>query len=555
MTYNEFVYQLLSSKDLDSFLTKAASKEFIVINFLRLIRENISINLENIDFVFNYYNDLYYKFFIAKILNEEKTKVEYFLKIDFTKLYDVNKNKYLYDVIIKFDSDESKLKLAPLITDKDLKSKIYLSLKNKELIKENIHSLTHEDGLSFLLSLSDEEKIEYINKGYYVAILIFSLSIENFYKEFGLISDANKIECIDKIDIPSVKFEILKEYKNLFTQEILFNYMSKIYIDTHDLNLRKKIQKFLNNEAFDTIIYSNTTLNKKKDLNGLNPLMYDINLSKNYSIGVELETSHKYYQMFLNLGYMLFDWVLKEETTVTNGVEINSNIMHYNKKSLRELLYVCNFLNENNFKVNDECSNHIHIGFDVFRSVKEIKTLLELFANNENIFYMMANEKESLLRQYYASYARPISIYLENAIGMHKFSNTKELYDFITELIIFQEDKMVAINFFNAFSLRKNTIEFRISNGQIKYEEILLNIILYLKLVDIAINNKKIDKKLYEYVTSINVPEEERKTLLLNLLFHENRVLIDKFNERYETNNEINSKLHRVIYYNRHVRF
>ena len=79
--------------------------------------------------------------------------------------------------------------------------------------------------------------------------------------------------------------------------------------------------------------------------------------------------------------------------------------------------------------------------------------------------------------------------------------------------------------------------------------------ILYLKLVDIAINNKKIDKKLYEYVTSINVPEEERKTLLLNLLFHENRVLIDKFNERYETNNEINSKLHRVIYYNRHVRF
>lgn len=555
MTYNEFVHQLFSKKNIDSFLTNTTSKEFIVSNFQRLIRENISINLENIDYVFNYYNDLYYKFFIAKILNEEKTKVEYFLKIDFDKFYDVSKNKYLYDVIIKFDGDESKLKLAPLITDKDLKSKIYLSLKNKELIKKNIHSLTHEDGLSFLLSLSDEEKIEYINKGYYVAILICSLSIENFYKEFGLISDANKIECIDKIEIPSVKFEILREYKNLFTQEVLFNYMSKIYIDTFDPNLRKKIQEFLNNEAFNTIIYSNTTLNKKKDLNGLNPLIYDINLSKNYSIGVELETSHKYYQMFLNLGYMLFDWVLKEETTVTNGVEINSNIMHYNKKSLRELLYVCNFLNENDFKVNDECSNHIHIGFDIFKNVADVKALLELFANNENIFYMMANEKESLLRQYYASYARPISIYLENAIGMHKFSNTNNLYKFMTELINFQEDKMVAINFFNAFSLRKNTIEFRISNGQIKYEENLLNMILYLKLVDTAINNKKIDKKLYEYVTSINVPEEERKTLLLNLLFPENKVLIDKFNERYETNNEINSKLHRVIHYNRQVRF
>ena len=31
--------------------------------------------------------------------------------------------------------------------------------------------------------------------------------------------------------------------------------------------------------------------------------------------------------------------------------------------------------------------------------------------------------------------------------------------------------------------------------------------------------------------------------------------LIDKFNQRYETNNEINSKLQRTIHYNRQVRF
>lgn len=553
MHYNEFVHHLFLHKGLDEYLIKY--QKFIVTNFQRLIREKILVSFNNIDYVFNYYDDFYYKFFIAKIINEENIRVEYLLKIEYNKVCDYSKDKYLYDAILSLNEDINKLKLIDLVLDKKLKSKIYMSLKNKELIKKNIKNLTHEDALSFLLSLSDEEKIEYINKGYYVPILICSLSIENFYKEFGLISDTNKLECIDKIEIPSVKFEILSEYKNLFTKEALNAYMSRIYVDTFDKNVREKIQRFLNNEAFDTIVYSNTSLNKQKDLNGLNPLIYDLNLAKNYSIGLELETSHKDYLMFLNLYRILSDWTLKNETTVTNGVEINSNIMHYNKKSLRQLLYVCNFLNDYGFKINDECSNHIHIGFDAFNSVREVKTLLELFANNENIFYMMANEKETPLRKYYASYARPISVYLENAIYLHKLSDTKDLFDFMYELNCCQEDRLVAINFSNVFSFRKNTVEFRMSNGQTKYEEILLNIVLYLKLVDTAIKHKKIDPKLFNYITDINVPEEERKSLILRLLFKDNQTLIDKFNERYETNNEINSKLQRTIHYNRQVRF
>ena len=331
--------------------------------------------------------------------------------------------------------------------------------------------------------------------------------------------------------------------------------MSKIYTDTVDPVLREKIQTFLNNDAFNRVIYSNTLFSKQKELNELNPLIYNLNLAKNYSIGLELETYHENYQMFLNLERFLVNWIFKEETTVTNGVEINSNILYYNKKSLRELLYLCNFLNEYDFKINDECSNHIHIGFDAFNSVKEVKTLLELFANNENIFYMMANEKETPLRKYYASYARPISVYLENAIYLHKLSDTKDLFDFMYELNCCQEDRLVAINFSNVFSFRKNTVEFRMSNGQTKYEEILLNIVLYLKLVDTAIKYKRIDSKLFNYIIDINVPEEERKSLLLRLLFKDNQTLIDKFNERYETNNEINSKLQRTIHYNRQVRF
>ncbi len=553
MNYNLFIYHLFSNENIDSFLTKDSSLEFIILNFKKLIKETINVDFKNIDFVFNYYDNFYYKFFIVKIMKNETSKVDYLFKIDMSKIYKNNKDNYLYDLILKFQSDDNKLKVIDLIENINLKSKIYLSLNDKNLIKENLNKLTCDDALSFLLSLSDEEKKEYIRKGYYVAILICSLSIENFYKEFGLISDANKLECIDKIEIPQVKYEILIKYKDLLTEDVFLNYMSKIYMDTFDPNLRAKIMTSINNKAFNEIIYSGTLLNKKKDLE--DPLLYSLKLAKNYSIGVELETYHQYYQMFLNLERILNDWPLKEETTVTNGVEINSNIMHYDKKSLRKLLYVCNFLNENDFKVNDECSNHIHIGFSAFKSAKEIKTLLELFANNENIFYMMANEKESPLRKYYASYARPISVSLENAIYLNMLSDTNFLFDFMLELQSFQKDRMVAINFSNAYSTRKNTIEFRMSNGQTKYEEVLLNIILYLKLVDISINYRKIDKSLYEFITNIKTSEEERKNLLLHLLFKENPLLIEKFDERYTSNNEINSKLQRTIHYNRQVKF
>ena len=105
------------------------------------------------------------------------------------------------------------------------------------------------------------------------------------------------------------------------------------------------------------------------------------------------------------------------------------------------------------------------------------------------------------MRKYYASYARPISVYLENAIYLNKLSDTKDLFDFMYELNCCQEDRLVAINFSNVFSFRKNTVEFRMSNGQTKYEEILLNMVLYLKLVDTAVKYKKIDPKLFDYIT------------------------------------------------------
>lgn len=209
--YNDFIYYLSSkSKDeVNSYLPGCI--DFIISNFDRLLNENIYLDI-NYN-AFNYSDNFYYQFFLAYITKKESDRVKFFMKININGIYNID--NYLYKAIIRFENDENKLELVDLIKDQRLKSKIYLSLENKKMIKENIKNLTHEDCLVFLLSLSNKEKIEYIRKNQFVSILICSLSIENFYTEFGLISDAIKLECIDKIESPIVKYEILKQYRHL----------------------------------------------------------------------------------------------------------------------------------------------------------------------------------------------------------------------------------------------------------------------------------------------------------------------------------------------------
>ena len=89
MHYNEFVHHLFLHKDLDEYLIK--HKKFIVTNFQRLIREKILVSFNNIDYVFNYYDDFYYKFFIAKIINEENPE---YIMVAFDKGHNFRQDMY-----------------------------------------------------------------------------------------------------------------------------------------------------------------------------------------------------------------------------------------------------------------------------------------------------------------------------------------------------------------------------------------------------------------------------------------------------------------------------
>ena len=261
------------------------------------------------------------------------------------------------------------------------------------------------------------------------------------------------------------------------------------------------------------------------------------------TFGVELESSHENSELIKMIRKFNTSWAIKSDCSIHNGVEIVSPIFHYTQKDLGNLKYVCDFMENNDFVASSDCGGHIHIGFDYFKSVKELEMLYIMYTNTQDVFFDICNRKGSTHRPKLKSYAKPISNGLYLAITMHKFADNIKLDDFVHEMkALQQESKYFDINIQNAQSKRKNTIEFRFPNGEINYEEVLLNITLIIKLCMAAKKYAYINK-FDEAYTPINLLQSDlskdtRKNILLKMLFENDENLIEIYNERYEANNK-----------------
>ena len=96
------------------------------------------------------------------------------------------------------------------------------------------------------------------------------------------------------------------------------------------------------------------------------------------------------------------------------------------------------------------------------------------------------------------------------------------------------------INIKNAFSLDKNTIELRIPNGTLEFNELNLNIILFTRIMQKSkyFSHNTDDKKLLKELLflSKDIPIEDKKNYLLDILFDEDYELKNIFYDRFETN-------------------
>lgn len=535
----------LSDDELYMYLLSSYAQSYFKTFIRKLLNEKLNINFIDssyYDKILNSECNFCTKLCVLNSIKNENLKVKYILCLIERNPGIRDLDSLIIQIIFLLKNDENKLKLIAKLSTPSYVSMAFLSINNKQIKLKNINFFTPNDLIKFLITLSDEEKLMYLKTKKFEAKVFATLKKDALLREIDFLSDTQKVSVILLVEDNFTRFELLKKYRYLFSDEDFRNYMFEIYHKTRDL--KSEIMNLFSNDIVQRINYSNTILGKRELLSPPS-IFYDLKFLRKYSFGVELESAVDDYLVYSNLKRMLSSWHLKGETSVKNGLEITSPILHYAKGDLGQLEYVCSFLHEIGAMQTNECGGHVHIGFDFFKSIEELQNLYMLYCSNENLFSFLANRENSIIRPNIIVYASSISEKLEKAILSGTFNRSMDMFEFVKTIKDIQGDRLVNLNLFNAYSIKKNTIEFRASNGEDNYRELLLNIILYLKLVDLSIDLARFKKGSpaydeFKFLISQNSLEKERAKEFLKLFFGNNQQLIDLFFSRYETNSNLN---------------
>lgn len=487
-----------------------------VLSFLRQQYQNLtyidvynitqSIKDENIRFNFIKYlmiKDYFYLSQITKLINDK-------LKIKLIhEMFKLHKNQTTITYIIcLLKNDKDKLQFFPYLSI-FYKSEIIKTFNKIEIIKRYIDRSEYEQ---------------------FKAPLILSTKDQKYIKE-QFINTPNiklKHDLLELIDDNNFKFELIN-------------------------TLDKKIQYFLlsnNDEFYDNylkIIDEAEITNAKID--------------ENITIGIELECCNKDIDQYKYINNILKDFKVTSDASVKSGFEIISPILHFTKTDMDKLYSVCEILKTCSFYTDESCGGHIHIGSDYLKTSEEFYMLLYLYINYENIIYHICNKDHSTNRKNIKEYAKKTKdIYLK-AIKENKFKGTLTKNDIIQILYKMNPNKYSGINFQNLINSSKNTIEFRMPNGEIEFNELFYNIKLFTKLIQrsheltynttqktlvMTVNNFKNEKEKLENFLNILFDTEEEKNVYRNRyktninfiknlaedLFHKNnQVEIDENNQ------------------------
>ena len=458
--------------------------------------------------------------------------------------YDCSKVKILKEI-----RDEKKRLLGLNYLNQDLNMEDYdevvKTIKNKEslIITYKSGELNYRAKKAVILVTSDTFKDEHLN-------------------DFEI---ADKLEIIKSIksDELKKKYIFLKEYQDFlpdilsrindyefvleqFTNNNNINFRFKLIMLVNDKKLKNKLIELLPSSVIKDVLKSNKLT--KNDLSKMKKLVLpNEKVDSQITFGVELECCGGESYDFLMMKNILKNWKITADGSVEDGIEVISPILKYDMKSLHELRYVCSLLNRGEFYTDSRCGGHIHFGFNYFNSVQEFDTFLKLYCAIENMLFKLSNKRGSTSREGVLNYAQhfknlygTISLYAENIKKLGRY--TKIVRDI-------PHSRYYALNIKNIGEKEKNTIEFRMPNGEIDFDELILNIILFAKLMEKAkelnnlLNNKKISiqkKQLlekYQVVLNTGIDTNYRVKILLDILFEDENIK-NKFLTRYNSNDD-----------------
>ena len=297
--------------------------------------------------------------------------------------------------------------------------------------------------------------------------------------------------------------------------------------------------------------------------------------------GVELECAGLKSSSFID--YIFHPrWKGKHDGSILDGLEVTCPPSNNSQEFVNTLNKVTTILKKSGFFVNSSCGGHVHIDLsffddkrDVEKSIKpkkgqsaleleeirskesnrrtlcSLKNLLEIWNNNEDLFYIISNPEGEVTDKRRLFYASSSSKKWEDAIrsGNIDINSEEDLKEFKRHIKSSQKTKNVSLNI---GEYGKHTIEFRLSNASLDPNIWMENISLYGGLVECCRNLTRImikdenertpeeKEKLqrFSFLNTADISRDERIDLLIDMISQdeEQKVLLKK---RYDVNSKL----------------
>mgnify|MGYP004529108585 CR=1 FL=1 len=486
---------------------------------------------KNDEFIFNY------------IINNYKN-LEEFLILRLTRLLKTEKLKY--EVAMKLIANGKNFYITSII---DLITSDILKMK---LINRMIKQGDSEfDFLDFIKSLKDDK-----NKELFIPSLsIFSqvdlikcFKDKNLKKQYSLkkeYSNYRSILVAANEDPEFIKEQFLRINIPIFQNNLISLVTdSKLKLELISLLKDKNVQKFHMSNIDEGYNNFKVEVNSEE--------IAEYNIDDAITIGIELECCNKNINNYKKVKTVFKDFEIKSDCSVKSGFEIVSPILHYTKEDMTKLKSVCEILKDCKFYTDSSCGGHIHIGADYLESTREMYMLLYLYNNCENIIYLICNKEHSKTRKSGIVYAKKIkNDYLKaSKNGSLNENLTKE--EMIKVLEQINETRYKGLNLQNLDNYYKKTIEFRMPNGEIEFDELILNVKLFTTLIqkahDLVNANASNEIKMKALRLSDKMKEEDRLEIFLSILFDTEEEK-NVYRRRYKTNKAFFESLTNKLFY------
>ena len=460
-------------------------------------------------------------------------------------------------IIRAFSTDELMLKYAFDLPESE-RSGVTYSLKNIENKVKIIDSLTDERYITAATVEipSNKHKIRQlkrVKKPDYKLNIIKSINgnPQEIIGEIEQLEDEkDKALIVATLEDKEIKFNYLDRIKDINNKSIIVMSLDN---DEQKLDYMKAVE---DEGTRSLLIASLIDRNLRNNLLDSSDNKYqNISTPDGMTVGMEIECEGEKSIDSYMLEKFFSGWNAKVDTSLQEGVEITTPVLTNKKEEAEDLYCICNTLQKIGQATSERCGGHIHIGADYLKTKQAYVNLIELWANNEDIMYLLSNSRGEMCGEGAVEYATPISRRILEAIKEDKFADFDSLSkdEFIERIKKVQQEKKdkelrrTGINFLRVND-EINTIEFRLPNGTIDANTWIENANLFGNIIAISqrlsdIQSKNVSERTdeenatlekYAILKTKDTNQQDRLRILLDLCIPDE--LRQVYNDRYKNN-------------------